>query len=206
MADEVLSADSQRILDEVLKRYGLSPQLSTTTTRNVLHGAGAAAAGAADSMAANRSARVQAAYDEERLNEARQASFFERLLAREADRRDSGRDAYLNSVRAAYMRNPGIPKDAPFKPVRSAEQLKAADLLQGEAMKRLEAGDSLLPAVADPGRFQYDPELLRESATEKALGWGGLAATAAGQVPGSAWGKVGKGALKVGAKLLDFIF
>jgi hypothetical protein len=117
-------------------------------------------------------------------------------------------------MQAEYVRNSGIP--AAFAPKRSEGELAAADAVKAEAMRRLQAGNSLLLGVSDPGRFQFtddpagrfqiDPALLRAGAAEKALGWGSVAGQVAGQVPGSAWGKVGKTIGKGALKVLDFIF
>src|SRR5688572_15974168 len=109
---------------------------------------------------------------------------FDRLIAREADRRASGNDAFRNMQRAEYVagRKDYAPKDGlrsyGFGPrAATATEKSGADAFKAEAMKRLQAGDSLLPQVADPGRFQFvddpagrfrfDPALLRESSAEK---------------------------------------
>ncbi len=60
----------------------------------------------------------------------------------------------------------------------------------------------MLPTVVNPGQFRFDPKLLNASGAEKALNVGAVAGNIAGQVPTSAWKKIGKGALKV----FDFIF
>ena len=66
--DEPPTPESERIIREALERLGVNP---VSTNQRIFEGVGAAAGAAADSMAANRSAGLQAAVDAERLNEAR---------------------------------------------------------------------------------------------------------------------------------------
>jgi hypothetical protein len=50
----------------------------------------------------------------------------------------------------------------------------AAAAMRDETMKRLQAGDSLLPQVTNPRQYRVDPALARGSRTERALGIGAI--------------------------------
>ena len=84
----------------MLNRYGITPP---STGQNIAQAASAGAAGAANAMAANRSVGLQAAVDEEALNQHRQSQNFDQTAARERDRRESGNDAFRNMQRAEYL-------------------------------------------------------------------------------------------------------
>ena len=58
------------VVNEVLKKYGITPP---STTQTVLQGAGSTLGAGADAAAANRSAGVDAAALAERLNQAMQS-------------------------------------------------------------------------------------------------------------------------------------
>jgi hypothetical protein len=69
------------VVNEVLKKYGITPP---STTQTVLQGAGSALGAGADAAAANRSAGVDGAALAERLNLARQFQCRDEVLARES--------------------------------------------------------------------------------------------------------------------------
>ena len=77
-----------------------------------------------------------------------------------------------------------------FGPAASTpEEIAAANAVRAEAEKRLTAGDSLLPAAVDPGRFAFNEKNLKGGLGEKLAGilgtglsaYGSLANDAAGQ-------------------------
>jgi hypothetical protein len=79
---ELLTPESQRILDEVFRKYGLSPQRSAA--QDVLTAGATAAGAAADAMAANRSVGLDAAINQERLDQSRRALHQQRQAEEEA--------------------------------------------------------------------------------------------------------------------------
>ncbi len=225
--NEQLSAESAKILDEILKRYGLSPQ---SGVQSATQGASAAMGAASDAMAANRSVGLQAEVDQQRLRQDQDNSYnaavidrgrlvesgkqrlFDAMIAREQEGRASGHDAFLNLQRAEYVANKqgyqpkaGLPSFG-FGPRAASEAEKqGANAFKAEMMKRLSEGNPIdlpmgpedIAAIERRPEFRIDPALLRAGGVEQALGIGSGAAGVAGQVPTSTWKKIGKGALKV---------
>jgi hypothetical protein len=152
--------------------------------------AGDALGAGAQAAASNRGTRMEADLAAEQINQARQRQFMEQSLAREADKRESGKSAFREAQFADYVRNGGneyTPKNGlksyGFGPkARSQAERDAAANYFTEQQKRLAPGDSLLPQVADPGQFAFDPKDLKASGFEKfaniaapiATGIGGL--------------------------------
>src|SRR5262245_50525344 len=106
-----------------------------------MRGAGDVLAAGADAAASNRSAQLDAAMTQEQLNQQRQRNHREAQHARAQDQRASGSDAWRKMQQAEYLKN--------AKTATATERIAAEEFAK-EAMKRIQAGDSLLPAVTDP--------------------------------------------------------
>jgi hypothetical protein len=141
---------------------------------DALSAAGSALGGAAEASAANRGSQLEAAALAEQLNQARQAQYVDQQLARSAEGRASGTNAWKKMQQAEYLANAtgympaaGTPSYGFGPKAATATERDAATKFSGEAMTRINAGDSLLPQVVNPGRFQFDPKLLKASGFEK---------------------------------------
>jgi hypothetical protein len=208
--EPAMDADSLRIVEEALRRYGLSTRPNVAS--DVLTGAGQVAGSVADTMASNRGAQIDAAMLQEHLNQARQAQTLNSRTAKSRDDRESGANAFREMQRAEYLANAtgytpknGLPSYG-FGPKAATETEKRSTRAYAEeVMRRLEGGSSI-PEIQDPGAFQFDPKLLSPGMLEKLASMGVLGSSVADAVPSSSWAKVGKGAAKIGNKFLDFIF
>jgi hypothetical protein len=131
---------------------------------------------------------MEAAIAAEQLSRARRDAFFNESAIREADRRASGRESFREIQRAdyvagggrAYTPKAGLPSYG-FGPKAASEaERAAATAYRGENQRRLDAGDSLLPAAVDRGDFAFDPKLLKAGKLENIAGWLAPGLTAVG--------------------------
>jgi hypothetical protein len=207
---DALDPSSRSVVDEVLRRYGIQPQ---SGVQSVLGAAGSVLGAGADAMASNRGSMVDVMSQQEVLNQQRQRDYRSAVHDREQDRRAGGDHAWRAMQAAEYLQNAtGYTPRAGMgsfgfgpKAATDAEKRGAA-AYSAEAMRRLERGDSMLSQITDPGQFQFDPKHLSPGVIEQLMNVGGVASTVAGAVPGSTWGKVGKGIAKGLGKVGKFFF
>jgi hypothetical protein len=150
------------------------------SNRDALGSLGAAAAGASDAMASNRGAQIDAELAAEQRSQQRGRDYFDQVSARERDWRESATHAMDELLRAEFVggNRPGAaaPDVSPYFKGGSVvgtptdAERAAAAAMRDEAMKRLQAGHSLLPQVTHPGQYRIDRALTRGSKTERALG------------------------------------
>lgn len=152
---------------------------------------GAAAGAGSQAMASNRGAKIDAASQEEILNQNRQRNFFDQVLAREADNRAATSDALRKVQQGDYLAGGGRPYAAPvvggqtlptygFGPQNKSEAVRASGASLGnEAQNRLQNGNPV-PPVPQLQQFRFDPKLLKSGFWEKLLGIAGPAASALG--------------------------
>lgn len=162
-------------------------KLATNHLGDIFDGAGRALGKGSQAAADNRSAGVESAALAEQLNQSRQRSFLEQMLAREQEGRAGSTDAWKKLQQAEYMTQAG-PYTAPTvtsqgKPTQLASfgfgpkaatgnELAGADALKTEALKRLQGGNPM-PEVKDPGQFQFDPNLMKPGMFERLAGLAG---------------------------------
>jgi len=164
---------------DVLKKVGgfatkLLPIPGAGLIGDAIGAAGDMAAGGAQTAAHNRGTKLDAQLAEEQMNQSRQNSFLDQMMAREQDRRTSGNDAWKAAQQAQYVEgNKGYTpraglKSYGFGPKASTEpEIKVAQDRFLEANRRLDNQDSLTPGVADPGKFTLDPKNLNAGMWEK---------------------------------------
>jgi hypothetical protein len=147
---------------------------------DLLKAGGAGAADAADAMASNRGTRLDAEIAREALDQSRQRQRNENVSA-----------ATKNALHADYLGRPAAERAAtpgfsPYsKPLKNLPELDPAllDAMRNEAKQTL---------TNNPGTSQIANDLLQPSGAEKALGYGGAAATIASEIPASVWKRIGR--------------
>jgi len=160
----------------------------TSLIPTIAGAAGSALGAIGDAKTANRNAGIDLAAQTELINEARQRDYRNAAAQREQDRRDSGREAFREMQHAQYMASGGAGDYKPrfgsgfgFGPKASTPaEIEAANQYLAEQQRRLAAGDSLLPAVNDPGRFQFDKKLTTPGKLETIAGVGSAIGTGLG--------------------------
>ncbi len=166
---------------------GMWGTLAGLVKNPIVRGIGSALGAGSQASADNRGAQANAAIEAEQLNQQRQRSFIEQMLAREAEGRAGANDAMRNVQRTEYIQHgakdyqPTDPrlKTFGFGPMARTEVEKqgAADL-GATASNRLATGNPI-PEIQNPGQFQFDPKLLKGSAWEKLMGYAGAGLTGA---------------------------
>jgi hypothetical protein len=134
---------------------------------------GKGASSAAQSMAGNRGTNAELTLD---ANDQFERELLARELEKRASRNDALRQSIFGSMLAQYhapQRPAGI-SGSPFASL-GATGMQAADFGAADALRRLQAGDTL-PALERPDLSKF----MKSSIWEKLLGIGGAAASAYG--------------------------
>lgn len=137
-------------------------------------GAGLGALG--QSQAQNRGAKLTAQGDMERLLLEREAQLQQQQIARQAEGRASGSDAWRKLMAAEHLGTPGArPQNAgPYNvaPRQATEaQLFGADQMKNEVMKRLQGGNPIPEVSQHP--LAMDPKLMNPGKMEQFAGLAG---------------------------------
>lgn len=170
--------------------------------------AGAALSGNANAAAANRGSMIDALLQQQQLRQEQQNGydtavtsrantvengkqrFFDEMLAREKEGRDSGNNAFKGMQQAAYVQGGGSefhPRDGQHSlgigpHAATADEMAGAGAFKAELMNRLQNGNQMMmpespeaiAAIERPADYTIDPKLLQPGGMEK---YGGMVGT-----------------------------
>lgn len=181
-------------LFKILK--GIGKGVAGEFTGGALGAAGSALGGAAQASASNRGTALDAAALAEQLNQQRQRDYRNAALAHERESRDAAADAYKRERVSQYLDSPQAragytPANVSIagskmpsfgfgpQPTTQSEVDAARQYAQQNAQGSFE---SRVARPVDPGKFQFDPKLLKAGTFEKIAGIAAPIATGVGGV------------------------